>query len=142
MAAASCLVCCCGILVIIDIVTCLSLTAYILPNPVQLLIHLRDHNFSLLCVCCVVMSYIQLCGLCVITNTERDVNINCYNVIKMWGKKEYVSHYLYLYNMFHYCQLASCVFHVFSFSCFYLLSFVQESFSQENCSLLIDDNLC
>lgn len=64
---------------------CLSLSAciiYILPNPFQLLIHLRSHNFSLLCCD-------ELHATLWITcyHTHRDVNMNCYIVIKMWGKK-------------------------------------------------------
>ena len=100
---------------------CLSLSAciiYILSNPVQLFIHLRSHNFSLLFVCCD-----ELHSTHVTTNTERDVNINCYNVIKMWGKK-------YMHPISYICIMCSIyvnlplVFYMFSFSFFFFFFFI------------------
>ena len=69
---------------------------------------------------------------------ERDVNINCYNVIKMWGKK-------YMHPISYICIMCSIyvnlplVFYMFSFSFFFfnllnVLSYL--SFSLEICSLL------
>lgn len=111
---------------------CLSLSAciiYILPNPFQLLIHLRSHNFSLLC--CDEL-HATLWITCYHTHRQRCKHelLHCDQDV---GEKEYASHQPYLYNMFHLCQLASCVLHVFSFSFLFFLSFLQESFSQEIC---------
>lgn len=116
---------------------CLSLSAciiYILPNPVSYWFTWGPTTSH----CYVVMSYMQHCGLRVITHTDRDVNMNCYIVIKMWGKKNMhpISLICIICSIYVNLPLVFYMFSLFPFSFFWVSC---KKVSHKKSVLLIDE---